>query len=185
MDGSVCQNQQHLILVSLSNGGLSVLLEGGQDFSEVSWARQRNIALLESLPVDVEDVLDSGDFRGPWVAIQRETVVGFLLTLGDTTEAKSRELPVVIVRFEDLADASHGSLVLVEILGTSKEVQRLTVAWIAVGGCEVHSDCHGELHTRAENVHEGGHLNPLELLKSNRASGCSIIFQLMLEFSID
>ena len=94
-------------------------------------------------------------------------MVGAAFALRDATEAKGRELAVVVVGFEDLADSSYGGLVLVESCALTQAMQRLRVLWISVGRSKVDSYGHGELHARTENFDEGGHLNPFVLGESD------------------
>ena len=123
MDGAIGEDEEDLILVRLSNSRLGVLFEGVQNFAKISWARKLNSPLLQPLSINVKDVLNSSDLRSPPVPIQSETVISAVFSLRYTPESKSRKLPVVIIRLENLTHSGHGRLILVESSRTSHVVQ--------------------------------------------------------------
>ena len=78
----------------------------------------------------------------------------------DAAEAEGREHLVEVVGLKDgtyLADRLN-----VLVVGTHV-VQGAWVAWVAVGGCEVDSDCQRDLPATAKVINEAGHFNQIEV----------------------
>lgn len=149
MNCAISQQQQDVV-AGLTGLLAAVILESFKDWAEVSWATELNGG--QSLSVQTHDALNSVDFRVAHISIDREAVAHMWIRGHDATKSEHWELLVKIIRLNDTADLSDGSLVLV--VGPH-EVQTVGVLLVTIRTRVVDSDTLGDLPATPEPVLEG------------------------------
>ena len=141
MDCPICQQQQHVVdsrALELAYICLELLKQRPEQGGPTkAYLRQR-------LSVSVDNLFDSHNLRIGRVTVDSEAVISRVLAdvSGDTTKAKDREAPIVVVGLEHVAHRVKRFLILVI---WTHEMEGTWVGRVAVGSCVVNRSHDGNL----------------------------------------